>query len=607
MVSTLTWVLAGVLLYTLVAMALRAQGKIPEYIRVQGPITTIHTKRGRAFLNWLASPRRFWRAWGNFGVGIALVVMIGMFVTVLLAGIRSFSQPQATPVRNPQNVLVIPGVNDFLPVAAAPEIVFGLVAGLVVHEGGHGLLCRVEDIDIDSMGLALFAFIPIGAFVEPSEESRNRANRGAQTRMFAAGVTNNFAITLVAFLLLFGPIIGSITVVSGVPVGKTFPGSAAESAGIEGGDVITSVDGQPVANASELDSVLVNTTDRTVSVERKDAPAVTVNRTLMITRAVPGVLDGHAGESGVNLSGATPPTITAVNGTAVYTEQGFADAIQNRSLVTVSTTAGNATFPVGAYVTRASAGDPLDEADAPTNGTPIVITEFGETRITDTATLQTALAQHDAGDEVTVEAYVLEDERARPVTYNVSLVQDPDGEGAYLGVFLQGGTSGLAVNDFGIDIYPAEGFLGLLGGGSGPLGGLTDGSFVRQVFAVLLLPFISVLDPNFSYNFAGFVPEVVGFYTVEGPLAALGGGVFTLANVTFWTAWINLQLGMFNLVPAFPLDGGHILRTSTEAVISRLPIEGGRRLTTAVTISISLVMLAGLFLMIFGPGLLAST
>jgi membrane-associated protease RseP (regulator of RpoE activity) len=606
MVRTLTWVLAGVLLYTVGAMALRARGVLPESIRIQGPITTIHTKRGRAFLNWLARPKRFWRAWSNFGVGAAIVVMVGSFAMIIFAAIQAFQRPEAQPVRNPQNVLVIPGVNEFLPLAAAPEIVFGLVVGLVVHEGGHGLLCRVEDIDIDSMGLALFTFIPVGAFVEPDEESREKASRGGQTRMFAAGVTNNFAITIVAFVLLFGPVIGSIAVVDGVPVGDVAPGSSATAAGIDRGDVITSVNGQSVTDEAAFDAVLANTTDRTVEVGRKDGSTVAVNRTLLLTRAVPSVLDGRTPDEGVDLGGDTPPRITAVNGTRVYTTTGLQAELENRTVATLSTTAGDATLPVGAFVSPAEDG-PFQAAGAPVGGS-LVVTEFGDTRTADADALQRALATRSPGETVAVTAYVVGDGQANPETYQVELGQGDSPSDARLGVFIRPGTSGLTVDDFGIDVYPAEFFLTALGGGGGDGGSDPfSGSIVQRVIFVLGLPLISAIFPNVAYNFAGFTPLVAGFYTAaDGAwLGSLGGWLFTFANVLFWTGWINLQLGFFNCIPSFPLDGGHILRTSTEAVVSRLPIEGGRRLTTAVTVATSLVMIAGLFLMIFAPSLLS--
>jgi len=601
MVRPLVWVLAGIILYTVVAMALRARQLIPSYIRVQGPITTVHTKRGRALLDRLAAPRRFWRAWGNFGVGMALVVMIGSFLMVLFAGIRALDQPQRTPVQNPQNVLVIPGVNEFLPLAAAPEIVFGLLVGLVVHEGGHGLLCRVEDIEIDSMGLALFTLIPLGAFVEPDEESRNMANRGSQTRMFAAGVTNNFAITLIAFLLLFGPVIGSVSVADGVPVGRSLPGSSAEAAGIEQGDRITAVAGTPVSNQTELDAVLRDTDASSVQVELNGERTITVERSLMMTRALGSVIDGRTEGEGIEWTAEDPPIITAVNGTSVTTEQQFRHAVANHTVARIETDAGTATMPTGAFVSRINEDGPLAAAGAPQE-TSMILTRVDGERIVDMEALSDVLAAREEGDRVTVEAYV-EGERR---TYNVTLADHPREDGAFIGVFLQPGVSGLGVDDFGIGVYPAEAFLRLLGGGEGLFGGLTEGPVTQQIVAVLVLPFLGAIDPSISYNFAGFISPIANFYTAEGgPLAFMGGGLLALANVLFWTGWINLQLGLFNCIPAFPLDGGHILRTSTEAIISRLPVEGGRTLTSVVTVSITLTMIAGLFLMVFGPQLTA--
>jgi membrane-associated protease RseP (regulator of RpoE activity) len=595
MVDPIVLVLAGVVLYTVLATVLKMRGLLPESIRVSGPITTLHTQRGRDFLEWLSGPRRFWRAWGNFGVGIALVVMVGSFLLVGFAGIQAVTNPQPTALNEPRNVLAIPGVNQFLPLSAAIEIVAGLVIGLIVHEGGHGLMCRVEDIDIESLGLAFLAFIPVGAFVEPDEDSRRRASRGGQTRMFAAGVTNNFAVTVIAFALLFGPVAGSISVVAGVPVGGVLPGSAAGEAGLDRGDVVGSVDGVNVSGSEEFDAALAAAEDRTVRLGLKRGGTVEVERALTITGAAAGA------PADVNT------TITAVNGTAVYTEEAFRSAVEARPVATLDVREGEdtrrVTTPLGAY-TLPMEGEAFAAAGAPV-GEPVIVTSIGGERVVDNAALSSVLEGYAPEDEVEVVGYVGTDGDRR--TWNVTLGSQPDGSGgAFLGVSVQAGVSGLAVDDLGVDVYPAGTFLGALGGegGEGP-NLLPGGGPIRRAYVALVLPFARLTIPGLGYSFAGFVGPVANFYEVSGPLGLLGTGAgLFLANLLFWTAWINLIIGQFNCIPAYPLDGGHILRTSTETVVSRLPIENGRAVTRAVTTTVSLVMLAGVFLMVFGPRLL---
>ena len=595
MVDPIVLVLAGVVLYTVLATVLKMRGLLPESIRVSGPITTLHTQRGRDFLEWLSGPRRFWRAWGNFGVGIALVVMVGSFLLVGFAGIQAVTNPQPTALNEPRNVLAIPGVNQFLPLSAAIEIVAGLVIGLIVHEGGHGLMCRVEDIDIESLGLAFLAFIPVGAFVEPDEDSRRRASRGGQTRMFAAGVTNNFAVTVIAFALLFGPVAGSISVVAGVPVGGVLPGSAAGEAGLDRGDVVGSVDGVNVSGSEEFDAALAAAEDRTVRLGLKRGGTVEVERALTVTGAAAGA------PADVNT------TITAVNGTAVYTEEAFRSAVEARPVATLDVREGEdtrrVTTPLGAY-TLPMDGEAFAAAGAPV-GEPVIVTSIGGERVVDNAALSSVLEGYAPEDEVEVVGYVGTDGDRR--TWNVTLGSQPDGSGgAFLGVSVQAGVSGLAVDDLGVDVYPAGTFLGALGGegGEGP-NLLPGGGPIRRAYVALVLPFARLTIPGIGYSFAGFVGPVANFYDVSGPLGLLGTGAgLFLANLLFWTAWINLIIGQFNCIPAYPLDGGHILRTSTETVVSRLPVEDGRAVTRAVTTTVSLVMLAGVFLMVFGPRLL---
>ncbi|MFK8215370.1 site-2 protease family protein [Haloferax volcanii] len=592
--NTLLWVLAGFIAYSLLAALLRARGILPEYVRVQGPLTTVHTRRGRELLDRIAAPKRFWRAWSNVGLGIALVIMVGTFVLLVFQAVVILQNPPApTQVNQPQNFLVIPGVNDFLPLSVAPEILFGLLVGLVVHEGGHGVLSRVEGIDVESMGVVLLTVLPVGAFVEPSEESQRRADRGGKSRMFAAGVTNNFAVTLVAFALLFGPVIGSISVAPGVAVSGAYAGSPADAAGISGGDRVTAVEGTPVNTTQELDAALLATDAGTVSVELDGERTVSVARELVVAGSVAGNPANLTVESGSD-----PIRVTAVNGTAVSTRADFESAVGDSRFARLDTSAGERTIPVGAYITNVAENGPLYNATGTTQ--PLIVSSFDGERITSSTELQAALDRTDPDQTVAVELYRDGGFETVQVTLGVN---EQDGNG-FLGVNIFRGTSGLLLTDFGTQEYPAGTYLSLLGGdgGDGGLATAFAGSPLQLVYVSLLLPLASVVlgIPNFP----GFTGQVVKFYQVGGPLGFLGGGVFIVANLLFWTAWINLQLGLFNCIPGYPLDGGRILRTSAEAVVSRLPVDDPHTVVRTITTSIGLTMLASLVLMIFGPTLL---
>jgi membrane-associated protease RseP (regulator of RpoE activity) len=311
----------------------------------------------------------------------------------------------------------------------------------------------------------------------------------------------------------------------------------------------------------------------------------------MVTRAV---VDAPFG---------TETNIEAVDGEPVYTQSAFESALSGSEVVELDTDDGTARFPVGVFVSAVPAEDPLG-ADGGAPDRPMLVHSVGGEPTPTPQALTEVLEATEPGETVEVVAYHGDGDdpwNGERHVYEVTLGENPQGEYGYLGVGgIRQGISGIVVDDFGIDAYPAAQYHALLGGsgwGDDPIS-----TFVSRTFAVLVLPFASAVEPSLAYNFAGFNGEIANFYSVSGPLSA--GVVFGLINVLFWTGWVNLNLGIFNCIPSYPLDGGHILRSSVEATIARLPIEPDPAVATAVTIAISASMILSLLGMLFVPQLL---
>ena len=514
----LVWILGGFLAYWVLVTVLDSRGVLERYnASAAGPLIMFRTVRGRDLLDRLASPKRFWRAYANVGVAIAGLVMVASFVLLLrIAHLSIFQTPEPSQITEPQNVLVIPGVNDFLPLSVAPEILAGLLIGIVVHEFGHGILCRVGDIRVDSMGAVMLAVLPFGAFVEPDEEEVGEASSAGRTRMFAAGVTNNFVLTVVAFVLI-ALSLSAVQPLDGVGVQNVADGSLADGV-VEQGDRVVAVDGNEVGS----------------------------------TDAFFGALGGSAGEE-VVLTVASPDGATR--------EERLETGAPGVEISTVQSDSA-----------AEAAG--LQEGD--------MITSVDGEEVTNAQAFVSVMGELSPGDEVGIE--VLRD--GETVSVGTTLGESPRGEGAFLGV-------GYLTNAQRVGVTPYD--IGT------PYSLLTSLNPVDWVLAIYL-PLGAAVGVSPFFGFDGFI---LSFYELAGPASALGGAFWVVPNVLYWTAWVNFNLGLFNCIPALPLDGGHILKEGLRKAVS--PVTSGEatdRLADSLTIAVAVAMFGSMVLMIVAPRLL---
>ncbi len=248
-------VLFAIAVYLLIVEYIRSNNLFSDYVMFYGPILALKTDNVKFFDRFIPYTR-FFRAYGTLGALMVVVVSVLMSILMLFTLFRTVqSPPPATGIYEPQNILAIPGVNEFLPLSFA--VIFAFVVTLAVHEGGHGILSRIEGMRVKSTGLLLFV-IPIGAFVEPDEKDVESASRTARIRMFGAGITNNIAVAIVSFLAVI--LLMGLAVPADTPyVSSIYKDYPAYDAGLEPNSLIVSYNGIPISTRAQLSEYLDKT------------------------------------------------------------------------------------------------------------------------------------------------------------------------------------------------------------------------------------------------------------------------------------------------------------------------------------------------------------
>jgi membrane-associated protease RseP (regulator of RpoE activity) len=514
-----------------------------------GPIIMIRTFRGQKLLDWIAKPQWLWEAVTVLGMPLViismvlmLVMLVGMDIWMLL---RIPEIPAPGPANAPQNILAIPGLNQFIPFWWGW---IALIVALIAHEFAHAIMAKVEKIKVNSLGVMLMP-IPIGAFAEIDEEelfgtksesttsdilgpmetkSAGEGKRRASPRQFvnilSAGVIANFFVAIVAFILLFGPVLGAIAATdSDVLVYNVAPGSPADVAGIKPNMIVASIDGQPVSGQAQLNDYL------------KAHP----NKTVVIA----GTLDSKPVNYSVSVSDARGVYILGVINDSAY--PAYAAGIQpNMRLVAINGTPIADTNAFNDYMNGTVAGQPVTLGMIDGNGTAM----------------------------------------------NVSLIlASGPGTKGYIGFTnydMSDNAIGISMGQF------ANGYLN----------GLKNMPFSAQGWLrAMILPVLQFSgdDPGFSI----FQGEFSSLYHPVGWAAPFGSLVYNMAECLFWIGWLNFNVGLFNCLPMIPLDGGHIFREATRTVMGRFVKDKAKaeRISKSIVNGFAVTLLASILFMFLAP------
>ncbi len=522
------------------------------------PILMIRTQKGQDLLDKLAVHKRFWRLFASIGLPAMLIGMVVMFLLLVfidLSMIQMFQAqtvPLPTKFNEPRNIFLIPGINEYIPLYWG---IIALVVTLIVHEFSHAILCKVEGIKVKSMGI-LLAIFPIGGFAEPDEEQllgkKEEPGKETQepheirkpaTRSERVRVLTSGVmanfVTALFAFTLFFFLLGSISPVGEVMVTGVVPGSPAETAGIKPNMIITGINDREINNGNDF-----------MSYAKTIAPG---------------------SEASIHLIDA-----------------------KVRKTITLVTVKGNQTS-FGVRIFNVIPGSPAESTGIKPD---MILIRINDTEIKGLEDFADFMNSTEAGQKIDV--FTLSNgslNASTEVFRNIELAKHPHDamvKKGFLGV-TYASEGGAVSYSTGISIgqFSARGFLGMLQSIPSLLTGATGWVLLFS------LPIYGLKGEGFP----GFSGLITNFYEPVGMAAGLGDGIFVVLNILMWIGWMNFYVGLFNCLPALPLDGGHVFRDVVASSLSRLFGDGDKieQISNSIAVVLAVLILGSILLVTFAP------
>ena len=476
--------------------------------RIWGFALMWRTKKGRSLIDRMSRPKGFWKWFLLVGMYAFYLGMISMFIMLLISAILVILTPFARPL-GAEEVLVIPGINPYVPLIYG---LIGLIIAVVAHEFSHGIIARVEGFSVKNLGL-LFAVIPIGAFMEPDEEEVSKGPRLKRIKMYVAGPLINFAMA-VFFMVIFSSVfIGSLEAEDDPFIITDISKNSPLVLQIDDRpQAIYSIEDKKIGSISDLDELVVPPPGDIVNLDIKLG-----NGDRVLLSSISGVViwtvhdDSPADRANISLGS----IIYSIDGIIIDNKEGFTDLM-----------------------------------DSKLAGQEINLTLLEPVR--------------DEDDDIIVNR-----------TLNLDgMDMDPD----YNKVPSYQMVNKSLILDDKYDIYPLDDYRGkgFIGVSSSYLG-IMSGQGSEEFLSMIGRPISSADSPSEAASNMMYITFVLPLqldlmpiheplteiYEVSGPLSVIPDGVFWfLINTIFYLFWLNILLGLFNALPAVPLDGGFVFKDS---------------------------------------------